>query len=79
MNRANILSSLEAVPVWDVGVIIGIVVLFVKLGHIKELLSNHVTDTTKKIDKLEIELKEIKKDLNLKFEKILELLLNKKD
>ena len=79
MNRANILSSLEAVPVWDVGVIIGIVVLFVKLGHIKELLSNHVSDTTKKIDKLEIELKEIKKDLNLKFEKILELLLNKKN
>ena len=35
-----------------------------KFGIIKELLSNHVTDTNKKIDHLETEIKEIKRKLD---------------
>ena len=64
--------------------------LNLKIKHIKELLSNHITDTNKKIDKLEIgqanlkayfeaELKEFKKEVRDKFEKILERLPHRKD
>ena len=52
--------------------------LNLKINHIKELLNNHITDTNKKIDKLEsnfkTELKEFKKEVRDKFEKILERL-----
>ena len=52
--------------------------LNLKINHIKELLNNHITDTNKKIDKLEsnfkTELKEFKTEVRDKFEKILERL-----
>ena len=52
-----------------------------ELKNIKELLSNHVTDTNRKIDKLEVgqtrlekEFKEFQKEVRDKFEKILDRL-----
>ena len=52
-----------------------------ELKNIKELLSNHVTDTNKRIDKLEAgqtrletEFKELKKEVRDKFKKILDRL-----
>ena len=90
MNWSNILKFFNdtSIPVWDVGIIIFLIIILFNLEsskkllgkdlqHIKELLSNHITDTNKKIDKLETELKEIRKDINLKFEKLLERLPKK--
>ena len=48
-----------------------------ELTHIKELLSNHVTDTNKKIEKLEQGQARIEKEVRDKFEKILEILHKK--
>ena len=56
MNLSNILSVFsQAVPVWDVAVLICLVIIFRDLKHLKELLSNHVTDTNKKIDELKMD------------------------
>ena len=45
-----------------------------ELKNIKELLSNHVTDTNKRLSKLETEFKELKKEVRDKFKKILDRL-----
>ena len=78
MSWTNILSFFDnTIPIWDVGITIGIVALFIKLGHLKELLSNHVTDTNKKIDKLENSLESFKTEVRDKFDKILDRLPKK--
>ena len=47
-----------------------------EIGHVKELLSNHVTDTNKKIDKLEDNVRELR-DGQTKLESKIDRLLEK--
>ena len=57
MSLANILSLIaDAAPVllvFIIGVIVFQAIMSRDIKHLKELLSNHITDTNKKIDKLE--------------------------
>ena len=75
MNWAALLNFFpQSIPIWDMAVIICIVWIGLSLRHIKELLNNHVTDTNKKIDKLEGEMKEghklLKDNTDKRFEAI---------
>ena len=59
-----------------------VVILFKDIGHIKELLSNHVTGTEKKIETLKEDMKEDVKELKegqAKLENKIDRLLEKRD
>ena len=75
MSWLNISSFFDqSVPLLIVGIIVYQAIMSRDLKHLKELLSNHVTDTNKKIDELKTEIKELK----LKLDKLLDKVILKK-
>ena len=53
----------ESLPVLVVFIIIWLAVLQRDVSQIKGLLSNHITDTNKKIDNLKEDIREIRQDM----------------
>ena len=78
-NALGVLISGGILMVALVSLVIAAILFYARffggeLKNIKELLSNHVTDTNKRLSKLETEFKELKKEVRDKFKKILDRL-----
>ena len=80
MNWPAVLNFFgESVPAWAVAILIVLVIIGMFLWHLKVLLSNHVTETDKKIVELRREMKEGHARLEKKIETLVEQAIKRSD